>query len=136
MRMMPNSKYHESVPVGSIPSAAFQPECEDEGVAMDELSVGAMVEVETGHHTYRVENRGGGKVLISGHPVYCPEPVLVDLHGSIGGATMIKMWFIGRGLKMEFRHPEFGVIRTSRAQNIRELNTGLTPIGHLERKAS
>jgi hypothetical protein len=44
--------------------------------------------------------------------------VLVDLHGSIGGATMIKMWFIGRGLKMEFRHPKFGVIRTSRVRNV------------------
>jgi hypothetical protein len=136
MSMMPNSKYHESVPgFGSIPSAAFQSECA-EGVALDELPVGAMFEVETGHHTYRVENRGDGKVLISGHPVYCPEAVVVDLHGSIGNATMIKMWFIGRGLRMEFRHPTFGVIRTSRVRKIRELNTGLTPGGLLERKAS
>ncbi len=64
-----------------------------------------------------------GKALISGHPTYCPTPVLVDLHGSVGGPAMLKIWFVGPGFKMEFQHPEFGVIRTSRVRSVRELKS-------------
>jgi len=92
-----------------------------ESVAVDELPVGALLEVETGHSTYRLENRGDGKVLISGHPTYCPEPTLVDLHGSVGGAALLKMWLIEPGLKMEFQHPTFGVVRTSRVRAVRRI---------------
>ncbi len=103
-------------------NASYQPE-QAEGIAFDELPIGAAVEVVTGHTTYHVENRGNGKALISGHPTYCPTPVLVDLHGSVGGPTMLKIWFIGPNLKMEFSHPEFGVIRTSRVRSVRELKS-------------
>lgn len=103
---------------GSAPAA---PEVRPEGVAVDELPVGAVLEVATGHSTYLVENRGEGKVLISGHPTYCPEPVLVDLHGSVGGVSLLKIWFIEPGSKMEFQHPTFGVVRTSRVRSVREL---------------
>jgi len=92
-----------------------------EGVAVDELPIGAAIEVATGHTTYRIENRGEGKVLISGHPTYCPEPVLVDLHGAVGGTALLKMWSIEPGLKMEFDHPIFGVIRTSRVRSVRPI---------------
>jgi hypothetical protein len=34
---------------------------------------------------------------------------------------MIKLRFIGRGMKMEFGHPTHGVVLTSRVQEIREL---------------
>jgi hypothetical protein len=126
--MLSNGDYRECIPNFGppIPSAAFQPERE-EGVALDELPVGAVVEVDTNHHTYHVENRGAGKVLIAGHPEYCPEPVLVDLHGSIGDIPVLTTWFIGRGLKMEFKHPTLGVFRTSRVREIREPKPPLAP---------
>jgi|HubBroStandDraft_5_1064220.scaffolds.fasta_scaffold499084_1 hypothetical protein len=92
-----------------------------DGVYLDELPAGAVIEVETGHHTYRLENRGDGRALISGHPEYCPEPVLVDLHGSTLGGAMLKLRFIGRGMRMEFRHPVRGVITTSRVRDIHEM---------------
>jgi hypothetical protein len=92
-----------------------------DGVYLDELPAGAVIDVETDHHTYRLENRGDGRALITGHPKYCPEAVLVDLHGSTAGGAMLKMRFIGRGLRMEFRHPVLGVISTSRVRNIHEL---------------
>src|SRR5580698_11288034 len=57
----------------------------EDGIYLDELPVGAVLDVETDHHSYRVENRGKGRALISGHPEYCPEPVLVELHGSVVG---------------------------------------------------
>ena len=91
------------------------------GVAIDELPVGTVLEVETIHHSYLLENCGNGKVLISGHPDYCPEPVLVDFHGATDSTHMIKMWVIERGMHMQFGHPTLGVIRTSRVREIREL---------------
>jgi len=103
-------------------SAAAQAE-RSQSVALDELPVGAVVEVETGHSTYRLENRGEGKALISGHPTYCPEPVLVDFHGAVGPSTL-KMWLIEPDLKMEFRHPDFGVVRTSKVRKIRQVKVG------------
>ena len=51
------------------------------GVCMDNLPVGARLEVETKNRLYLLENRGGGRILISGHPNQCPQPLLVHLHG-------------------------------------------------------
>ena len=107
----------------------FGAEPEPDGIAMDDLAVGAVVEVETGHTTYRVENRGDGKILISGHPQYCPEPVEVELHGSTSGRAIIKFHFIGRGMHLEFLHPTLGLIRTSRIKDVREL----TPVRGLSK---
>ena len=69
---------------------------------------------------YRIENRGDGEVLISGHPEICPDPVLVSFHGSTWGTPMLKLRFIGREMNMEFSHPERGIVRTSRVREIRE----------------
>src|SRR6185437_11471472 len=90
------------------------------GVSLDELPVGAVVDVETRHHVYRIENRGHGEVLISGHPVICPAPVLVSFHGSTWGTPMLKVRFIGRDMRMEFFHPQKGIVRTSRVRDIQE----------------
>ena len=117
----PASNENSSLRNRVAPSASPYPEQREQGVSIDDLPVGALVEVVTGHTTYHVENRGNGKALISGHPTYCPEPVLVDLHGSVGGPGMLRIWFIGPGLKMEFNHPKFGVIRTYMVRAVQEL---------------
>lgn len=91
------------------------------GVLLDHLPVGAVLEMETTNHFYELEYQGNGRAVITGHPKFCPEPVLVNVHGSTWGRAMIKIHFIGRGMFLEFDHPEFGVIRTSRIQEIREL---------------
>jgi hypothetical protein len=93
----------------------------DGGVTLDELPVGAVVNVETANTLYRIENRGEGEALISGHPEICPEPVLVNFHGSTWGRAMLKLRFIGREMSMEFRHPEKGIVRTSRVREIKEV---------------
>jgi hypothetical protein len=119
--MLPNSHSREpGLNYGPPISPEFQ-SAREEGVSLDDLAVGAIIEVVTGHHTYRMENRGRGEVLISGHPVYCPEPVQVELYGSIGESHEIKMWFIGPGMRLEFRHPVFGVVQTSRVREIHQL---------------
>ena len=130
MNMLPNSEPFRPHPNfdSGINSAICQSEMEG-GVSLNELPVNALLEVETKHHRYQIENRGDGEVMISGHPEYCPEPVLVQLNGSTWGTPMIKVRFIGRGMGMEFHHPTRGIIRTSRVQEIREL----TPAPEAER---
>jgi len=89
------------------------------GVLLDRLPHGAELEVETENRCYRIRNCGGGQVLISGHPRFCPEPVLVRLHGSTFGGSILRRLFIGRGLQLEFSHPEHMTIVTSPIVDIR-----------------
>ena len=89
------------------------------GVCLDDLSEGAVLKVETLHHGYTIVIRGRGRDLISGHPKYCPDPVPVSIAGSTWGGSMLKVRFIGRGMQLEFRHPVFRTIITSRIVDIR-----------------
>jgi hypothetical protein len=91
------------------------------GVFLRDLPVGAVLEIETRNRSYTFENQGNGYALLRGHPQFCAKPALVRIHGSTWGHAMIKLQFIGRGMRLEFRHPTYGVIRTSRIQDIREL---------------
>ena len=108
----------------------------DGGVSLDELPVGAVLDVQTSNTLYRVENRGDGEVLISGHPEICPTPVLVSFHGSTWGTPMLKVRFIGRDMRMEFFHPERGIVRTSRVHDIWEQTASSAAEAALIRKAS
>lgn len=89
------------------------------GVYLDDLPHGASLEVETQNRCYSIINRGEGKALIWGHPEFCPDPVLVTIDGSNWGGSMLKASFIGRGMHLEFRHPAFRTITTSRIVDIR-----------------
>ena len=89
------------------------------GVCLDDLSQGARLEVGTQNRGYTILIRGRGKELIWGHPQYCPAPVPVRIAGSTWGGSMLKLRFIGRGMRLEFRHPVFRTIRTSRIVDIR-----------------
>jgi hypothetical protein len=89
------------------------------GVCLDDLSEGARLEVETQNRWYTILIRGRGKELIWGHPQYCPAPVPVSIAGSTWGGSMLKLRFIGRGMRLEFRHPVFRTIITSQIVDIR-----------------
>lgn len=91
------------------------------GVYLDALPPGASIEVETENRFYRIVNQGHGRALISGHPQYCPRPVLVGIHGSTWGGSMLKVGYLGRGMHLEFGHAPYGVITTSRIKEIRQL---------------
>ena len=91
------------------------------GVYIDTLPAGAVLEIETQNRSYTVINQGNGEALISGHPEFCPDPVLVRIEGSNWGGSMLKASFIGRGMHLEFRHPEYQTITTSRIVEIRPL---------------
>jgi len=89
------------------------------GVYLEDLAPGAVLEIETQNRSYTLINRGQGNALIWGHPEFCPDPVLVRIEGSNWGGSMLKASFIGRGMHLEFRHPAFRTITTSRIVEIR-----------------
>lgn len=89
------------------------------GVHLHELPDGAVLEVETLNRVYTIVIRGWGQAEISGHPEFCPDPILVRIHGSNWGGSMLKTLYIGRGMHLEFGHPSYRTINTSRIVNIR-----------------
>jgi hypothetical protein len=89
------------------------------GVCLDDLSEGVRLEVVTQHRWHTILIRDGGKELIWGHPQYCPDSVAVRIAGSTWGGSMLKLRFIGRGMHLEFWHPVFRTIKTSRIVDIR-----------------
>ena len=93
----------------------------ESGVSLDSLPVGAALLVRTKHHDYTIENRGDHKVLVTGHPEYCPEPTLMELRGSTWSMPFLEPHFIGHGMHLELNHPAHGIILTSCIQEIRRL---------------
>jgi len=91
------------------------------GVFLNDLPPATVLEIQTQHHCYQVVLLDDNNVLISGHPLYCPEPVRVAIAGSTWGGSMLKRRFVGRGMHLEFRHPQYqSPIMTSRVEEIRE----------------
>jgi len=91
------------------------------GVFLRDLAPATVLYIETAHHCYTAIVLAGNSVLMSGHPKYCPEPVEVKISGSTWGGSMLKPCFIGRGMHLEFKHPDFrSLITTSRIRDIRE----------------
>jgi hypothetical protein len=107
-----------------LDSAMLAPET---GIALDELPRGAAVEVETKHHTYRVEKAIDGKTLVSGHPVFCPEPIEVEVIGSSWGGPALKKNVLSKGMRLEFEHPALGMVVTSRILNLKETEPEAKP---------
>jgi hypothetical protein len=93
----------------------------EDGIDLEELPVGAILALETGHNSYRLENLGEGNALLSGHPTYCPEPVVVQVQGSIGAAGELKWRFLAKGAKMVFLPPGHGVVRTSTIKSVQRV---------------
>ena len=91
------------------------------GVFLDQLQPQCVLQIQTQNRCYTAVMLGGSQALISGHPEYCPQPTLVAIAGSTWGGSMLKRRFVGRGMRVEFCHPEYSKpIVTSRVQEIRE----------------
>jgi hypothetical protein len=91
------------------------------GVHLRDVPPGTVLQVQTQNRAYTILYKGWDQALISGHPVFCPEPVPVIIHGSTWGGSMLKSRFIGRGMRLEFGHPDFEPIRTSVILDVREV---------------
>jgi hypothetical protein len=93
------------------------------GVYLRDLPEAAKLEVQTRNRYYTIVARRDGSAWIWGHPEFCPEPVLVQISGSNWGGSMLKTAYLGRGMHMEFRHPDYeGPIITSPIVDIRVLS--------------
>src|SRR5271166_6129871 len=91
------------------------------GVSLGDLPPSTVLEIQAQLHRYTAVFLGESQALISGHPEYCPEPVLVAIAGSTWGGSMLKLQFVGRGMHLEFHHPEYPTpIITSAIQDIRD----------------
>jgi hypothetical protein len=91
------------------------------GVFLHDLPPSTVLEIQTMHHCYRAVLLGGSEAMISGHPEFCPEPVQVAIAGSTWGGSMLKLQFVGRGMHLEFHHPQYPTpIVTSAIQDIRD----------------
>jgi hypothetical protein len=89
------------------------------GVYLNDQLAGARLAVETRNRVYLVDCLAAGEAMISGHPQFCPVPVRVSVHGSTWGGSMLKARFVGRGMHLEFEHPEHRTIVTSPILEIR-----------------
>ena len=88
---------------------------------LEALAPDTVLQIRTQHHHYTAQFLGEGAALISGHPQYCPQPVQVIIAGSTWGGSMLKLRFIGRGMHLEFHHPDYTLpIITSPIQEIWE----------------
>lgn len=90
------------------------------GADLTKLGVGRKLTVQCLDCTLTVERREDG-LWISGHEKYCPVPTKARIPGSNFGGSMLRMNFVGRGMRMEFHteaHP--GRIVTSEVQEVTE----------------
>jgi hypothetical protein len=100
--------------------AIIQSEIEG-GVFLHDLPPSTVLHIQTMHHCYTAVLLGGSEAMISGHPEFCPDPVQVAIAGSTWGGSMLKLQYVGRGMHLEFRHPEYATpIVTSPIQEIRD----------------
>ena len=88
---------------------------------LQDVQPGSTLHVITQHTCYTIRMLFGRIALIWGHPLYCPEPVLVTILGSASGGSRVKAGFIGRGMRLKFHHPAYHTsITTSPINKIRQ----------------
>ena len=83
------------------------------------LAAGSVIDVETKSRHYRIECLGGSAISISGHPEYCPEPVVARLHGSLDKEGVLEFGLISRGHRLRFLLKERQPITTTRVVRLR-----------------
>lgn len=64
---------------------------------------GSVIHLRTKSRDYQLECLGEDVIRISGHPHFCPAPVLARLQGSIDREGKFKPGFIGCGMRLVFR---------------------------------
>jgi hypothetical protein len=91
-----------------------------QGVYLSSLDAGSAIDLETKSRHYLIEYLDGNRVRISGHPQWCPRPVLARLHGSRGGSGGFEEGYIGRGMCLVFERLDNCIpVATSEIMDIR-----------------
>jgi hypothetical protein len=76
---------------------------QQEGLYVETLQPGSVIDVETKSRHYRIECMIGDQVKISGHPQLCPVPTPAQLTGSARGSGTFKPGYVGCGMHLVFR---------------------------------
>jgi hypothetical protein len=93
----------------------------DSGVFLRKTPIGTVIEAETANHRYRLVHVDKGSAEISGHPIYCPEPVLVELRGARWLDKTLDDCYLAPGLKLQFVDRTGRSVLTSHIRSIRVL---------------
>jgi len=83
------------------------------------LPPGSLIDVETQSRVYRIECMGGNSVRVSGHPEFCPNPVMASLQGSLDRDGTLETGFIACGMRMILLLEDTQPITTSRIVHVR-----------------
>jgi len=83
------------------------------------LVPGSLIDVETKNRHYRIEYLGGNSVRVSGHPEFCPRPVLASLQGSLDRDGSLETGFIACGMRMILLLDDTHPITTSQVLRVR-----------------
>jgi hypothetical protein len=90
------------------------------GVYLSSLDTGSAVDLETRSRHYRLEYLEGDRIRISGHPQWCPTPVLARLYGSTVRSGELEEGYIGCGMRLVFERLDNHIpITTSEITDIR-----------------
>jgi|HubBroStandDraft_1064217.scaffolds.fasta_scaffold41955_3 hypothetical protein len=95
------------------------------GLHLSELNRGSVIDLETKSRHYKIEYLGRGQVRVSGHPQWCPTPVLAQLQGSLRDSGTLEPDFVGCGMHLLFRRSDRIPVTTSEVTEIRLARAGL-----------
>jgi len=101
-----------------------------EGVDLNSLSRGSLVDVETRSRHYLIECLGGNTMRISGHPEYCPSPVRAELKGSIDLEGTVESGCIRPGRHMVFLLEDHIPLTTSKVLSVHVDQPGSSQLVH------
>ena len=94
-----------------------------EGVYLSSLDTGSAIDLETKSRHYRIEYLEGDRIRISGHPQWCPAPVLARLHGSWGDSGAFQEGYIGCGMRLVFERLDNHIpVTTSEITDLRVID--------------
>jgi len=89
-----------------------------EGIDIQNLSPGSLIDVETKSRHYQIECLGGNTMRISGHPQYCPNPVDAELAGSMDREGFYETGCIIPGKHLVFMLDHDRPVTTSRVLSV------------------
>jgi hypothetical protein len=82
------------------------------------LEPGSFIDVETTSRHYQIECLGGSRIRISGHPRFCPTPVVAQLEGSVTSEGTIEDGIIERGMRLVVLFDDHIPVTTSKVLHV------------------
>jgi hypothetical protein len=89
-----------------------------ESVDLKSLSPGSFIDMETKSRHYHIEYLGGNSMRISGHPEFCPNPVLAELQGFVNREGDFETGAITPGRRMVFLLDDHTPVTTSKVVSV------------------